>query len=60
MKTWDEMTILEQYASIYSDMFKDAYGVRPRGVDTSTWTESDFLEQFSGLEKIIREQPDDF
>jgi hypothetical protein len=37
-KTWGEMTVLEQYACTYWDMYKDAYGVRPRGIDTSAWT----------------------
>ena len=41
-KSWEELTHLEQAQSTYWDMYKDAYGVRPRGIDTSSWT----LEQF--------------
>ena len=38
MKSWEDLTPLEQARETYSDMYKDAYGMRPRGVDTSTWT----------------------
>ena len=48
-KTWEEMTVVEQYACQYWDMYKDAYGVRPRGVDTSHWTLEDFEAEFEGL-----------
>ena len=52
-KTWEEMTVLEQYAGTYWDMYKDAYGVRPRGIDTSSWTEADFEAEFVSLAKTI-------
>lgn len=52
-KSWDEMSILEQYACQYWDMYKDAYGMRPRGVDTSAWTEADFESEFASLEAVI-------
>jgi len=48
-KSWEEMSALEQAQATYSDMYKDAYGVRPRGVDTSAWT----LEQFEAEFKIL-------
>jgi hypothetical protein len=54
-KTWEEMSELEQMACTYSDMYKDAYGVRPRGVDTSTWTAQDFRAEFELLQSIIDE-----
>ena len=54
-KTWEEMTTLEQYACQYWDMYKDAYGVRPRGIDTSSWTEADFEREFVQLSKTIDE-----
>jgi hypothetical protein len=41
-KKWDEMSLLEQYRCIYSDRFKDAYGVRPTN-DISDWNEMRFL-----------------
>ena len=55
-KTWEEMSTLEQYACQYWDMYKDAYGVRPRGIDTSTWTESDFEREFFQLSVTIAEE----
>ena len=55
-KTWEEMSTLEQYACTYWDMYKDAYGVRPRGIDTSTWTEADFEREFFQLSVTIAEE----
>lgn len=55
-KTWEEMTVLEQYACQYWDMHKDAYGFRPRGIDTSSWTEADFEREFFQLSVTIAEQ----
>jgi len=56
-KSWEEMSVLEQMACQYWDMYKDAYGVRPRGIDTSSWTEADFLAEFKQMgEAIEREE----
>ena len=56
-KSWEEMTTVEQYACQYWDMHKDAYGFRPRGIDTSSWTEADFEAEFKVLgEAIDREE----
>ena len=55
-KSWEEMTTLEQYACIYWDMYKDAFGIRPRGIDTSSWTEADYLAEFKQLEEIIERE----
>jgi len=52
-KSWEEMSVLEQYACQFWDMYKDAYGVRPRGIDTSTWTEADFEAEFVSLSETI-------
>lgn len=52
-KSWEEMTTLEQYACQFWDMYKDAYGSRPRGIDTSTWTEAEFEAEFVQLSKTI-------
>ena len=52
-KSWEEMTTLEQYACQFWDMYKDAYGSRPRGIDTSTWTEAEFEREFVQLSKTI-------
>ncbi len=55
-KTWEEMTTLEQMACQYWDMYKDAHGVRPRGIDTSNWSEEDFLKEFEYLSKVIDQE----
>ena len=52
-KSWEEMTTVEQYACQFWDMYKDAYGVRPRGIDTSLWTEAEFEAEFVQLSKTI-------
>jgi hypothetical protein len=52
-KTWEEMTTVEQYACQFWDMYKDAWGVRPRGIDTTLWTEAEFEAEFVSLSKTI-------
>ena len=52
-KSWEEMSVLEQYACQYWDMHKDAYGVRPRGINTTDWTEADFEAEFVILGNAI-------
>jgi len=52
----DTMTREEELHSIYWDMFKDAYGFRPRGIDTTAWTEERFTAEFEVLDKMIVEQ----
>jgi hypothetical protein len=54
--TWEQMSNLEQSQCQYWDMYKDAYGVRPRGVDTSTWTLADFDAEFQLLGEIIKQE----
>ena len=51
--SWEDMSTLEQYACQFWDMYKDAYGVRPRGIDTSAWTEAEFEAEFVSLAKTI-------
>ena len=53
-KTWDQMDPLEQAQCIYWDMYKDAHGVRPRGVDTSAWSLEQFEQEFEYLQKTIQ------
>ena len=55
-KSWEEMSALEQAQCTYWDMYKDAYGVRPRGVDTSTWTLGDFEMEFASLGSVIERE----
>ena len=52
-KSWEEMSTLEQYACQFWDMHKDAYGFRPRGIDTSSWTEAEFEAEFVTLANEI-------
>ena len=52
-KSWDELSELEQAQATFWDMYKDAYGVRPRGVDTSTWTLDDFTSEVVVLGQAI-------
>lgn len=52
-KSWEEMSEIEQAQCIYWDMHKDAYGFRPRGIDTSTWTLEDFKREFEVLDQVI-------
>ena len=54
-KTWEEMTVLEQYACQYWDMYKDAYGVRPRWIDTTKWTLEQFEAEFASLATAIEQ-----
>ena len=54
--SWEEMSTLEQYACQFWDMYKDAYGVRPRGIDTSTWSEQDFEAEFAQLGTVIERE----
>lgn len=55
-KSWDELSQLEQAREIYWDMYKDAYGVRPRGVDTSSWTLETFIKEFAYLNVVIERE----
>ena len=58
-KSWEEMSVLEQMACQYWDMYKDAYGVRPRGINTDSWTEADFEAEFVSLSKVIEQENKD-
>lgn len=57
--SWEDMTDLEQAQCTYWDMYKDAYGHRPRGVDTSSWTLADFEQEFAGLGSVIQREEAD-
>lgn len=52
----ETMTVLESMKAAYWDMFKDAHGVRPRGINTDDWTVEDFQREFQVLGQIITEQ----
>jgi hypothetical protein len=55
-KSWEEMSALEQAQATYWDMYKDAYGVRPRGVDTSGWSLEYFEAEFKILSEAINQE----
>ena len=54
--TWEQMSDLEQAQCQYWDMYKDAYGFRPRHVDTSGWTLAEFQAEFADLGQIINRE----
>ena len=51
--TWDDLTILQREAITYSDLYKEAYGYRPRGMNFDSWTEEDFSREFDILAGIV-------
>ena len=55
-KSWEEMSVLEQMQCQFWDMYKDAYGSRPRGIDTSAWTEEEFMAEFETLGRVIERE----
>ena len=61
-KSWEEMSALEQARETYWDMYKDAYGVRPRWIDTTSWTlevfEAEFASLATAIEQAERERKD--
>ena len=56
MRNWDELSELEQLAQIYSDQYKDAYGIRPRGECGHPKTVEEYEEQLDYLSGVIRSQ----
>ena len=52
-KSWDELSDLEQAQATFWDMYKDAHNFRPRHIDTSTWTLTDFEREFVELGQIM-------
>jgi len=56
MLSWEDMSQLEQAQCIYWDMYKDAYGVRPRGIDTTDWSLEQFEKEFEFLGKVIEQE----
>jgi len=52
----DTMTRQEELHSIYWDMYKSAYNFRPRGIDTSSWSEQEFVKEFEYLATVIQRE----
>ena len=55
LKSWEEMTALEQAQCTYWDMYKDAHGHRPRWIDTTKWTLAVFEAEFASLATAIEQ-----
>ena len=55
MLEWHEMMPVEKAGAIWYDAYKDAYGFRPRHIDTTEWTLTDFHKEIMFLEQIIAE-----
>ena len=56
LTSWEELTELEQAQTTFWDMYKDAYGFRPRGIDTSSWTLEQFQDEFVILGQAIERE----
>jgi len=56
LKTWEEMSTLEQMQAQYWDMYKDAYGIRPRHMNLEAMTEADFEAEFKILGEVIERE----
>ena len=56
MRNWDELSELEQLATYYSDSYKDAYGIRPRGNIGHPQTVEEYKEKLDYLGGVIRSQ----
>ena len=55
-KAWEDLTVLEQMALTFWDMYKDAHGFRPRHIDTNGWSEEDFEREFRLLGEVIEQE----
>jgi hypothetical protein len=55
MLTWEELSPIEKAGCIYWDAYKDAFGFRPRHVNTTEWLLEDFHKEIMVLEQIIAE-----
>jgi hypothetical protein len=53
-KSWEELTELEQAQCTFWDMYKDAHGIRPRHIDTSSWTLEQFDQEFTELAEVMK------
>jgi hypothetical protein len=56
LNTWEEMSTLEQMQAQYWDMYKDAYGIRPRHMNLEAMTEADFEAEFKILGEAIERE----
>ena len=54
----ETMTRREELQSIFWDMYKDAYGFRPRDISTHLWDEAKFYREFDFLQSEITKNED--
>jgi len=52
----ETLTRMEELQSIYWDMYKDAYGIRPRHMNLEAMTEADFEAEFKILDEVIERE----
>ena len=58
-RKWDELTEAEQLATIYSDLHKDYYGFRPRGLTYDQVQSVKWLSAaINRLERLNQDEPD--
>ena len=56
MRNWEELSEIEQLATIYSDSYKDVYGFRPRGEFGHPQTVEEYKTELDRLGEIIHKQ----
>ena len=56
MTKWEDLPEIDQLAQIYSDQYKDAYGIRPGGYHGHPKTVEEYEEQLDYLSGVIRSQ----
>ena len=54
MTTETREATLEDFRSCYSDMYKEAYGVRPRNWETGKWSIQEWEKEFDRLDAEIK------
>ena len=56
MRNWEDLPEIDQLAQIYSDQYKDAYGIRPRGNIGHPKTVEEYNKELDYLSKVCSEQ----
>ena len=56
MTKWEDLPEIDQLAQIYSDQYKDAYGIRPRGEYGHPQTVEEYKKELDYLSGEIHEQ----
>ena len=55
MRTWEQLTVVEQLQGTYSDFYKDVHGFRPRFATTEQWNSAEWLQaQIDGLHGYLQ------